>query len=126
MTALQLINEQMTALDINYEFGEWTSVEIPKLYFIGTNYHEDESSTDDMINSTLTVVSHNRSSFKDFFNAIDKIKKRFDFHRGLRVETGSGHITIFYSGHTLTPPQKIGERTKAEIKLRIKENKSLK
>lgn len=120
MTALEFVKDQITALGINYEYKEWTGKDKPKLYFIGEELKESEPK-DDSISSTLTIVSHNSGGFKDFFEAVNKMKKHFNPRNNVKTETENGSIRLLLGGCKITPPEKEGERTTAKISLIIKE-----
>lgn len=121
MAALKFINDQMSALGINYEFNEWTSDTIPKMYFVGDDYHLDEVTTEDGAEtSTLLIVGFNHGKFIDLYEAMEKMKKHFDPINGLRAKTDSGAIAVFFSGFFNVPSGE-ADLTKIQITLKIKE-----
>lgn len=122
MTALEFVKDQMAALNINYDYKEWTGKEKPKLYFIGEELKEGETKNN-VTPSVLTIVSHNSGGFKDFFEAINKMKKHFNPRNNVKVETETGVISLCLGGCKITPPEKKGERTTAKIILLIRERK---
>lgn len=120
MTALKFINEQMSALGINYEFNEWTS-DIKYPYFVGEDFHEDETTTEDGAEtSSLVVVGYNRGKIIDLYEAKNKIKKHFDPINGLSATTDSGAITVFFAD-SFNIPSGEADLTKLQITLKIKE-----
>ena len=121
MTALQFINDQMSVLGINYEFNEWTSEPIPKTYFVGDEYREDEATTEDGAKtSSLIVVGFNRGKSIDLYEAKEKIEKHFDPIVGLSATTDSGCITVFFAD-SFNIPSGEADLTKIQFTLKIKE-----
>lgn len=121
MAALQFINEQMSVLGINYEFNEWTSDTIPKMYFVGDDFHLDEATTEDGAEtSTLLIIGFNRGKFIDLYEAMEKMKKHFDPINGIRAKTDSGAIAVFFAGFFNVPSGE-ADLTKIQITLKIKE-----
>lgn len=120
MTALQFINEQMSALGINYEFNEWTSV-VKYPYFVGEEYQTDEALTEDGAEtSALLLMGFHRGSFLELADAHEKIKEHFNPIFGLRGKTGSGSIAVFFAG-SFNIPSGEADLKKMQITLKIKE-----
>ena len=115
MTVLEFIKKQMSTLGINFDFDEWTAEDIPKLYWIGALCEED---------NTIKIISHNTGGFKEFFSDISKMKKHFAFQNKIKLTTETNEFVVRYGGHDVFPPEKQGERTKAEIMLLIKKSKT--
>ena len=124
MTALQFINEQMTALGINYEFNEWTS-DVKYPYFVGEEFREDETQTEDGAEtSSLLLVGFHRGSYLELDEAKNKIKEHFNPTEGLRVKTDSGAIAVFFAG-SFNIPSGEADLKKNQITLKIKEWKGV-
>lgn len=120
MSALQFINEQMSALEINYEFNEWTS-DIVYPYFVGDEFREDEASTEDGAEtSTLLIVGFHRGEYSALDTIKEKLKKHFDPIDGLRAKTDSGAIAVFFCG-AFNIPSGEADLKKIQITLKIKE-----
>ena len=119
MDKLKFINEQLTALDIPYEFGEWTTaVKYP--YFTGEITEEPISTEDGLEQSTLLLNGFHRGKYVDLEEIKAKIKKHFHPIHGLRGQTDSGSIAVFYGGAFPIPSGEM-DLKKIQINLTIKE-----
>lgn len=120
MEALKFISDQMSALGINYEFNEWTS-DVKYPYFVGEDFHEDESFTEDGAEtSSLVVVGYNRGKHIDLVEAKNKIKEHFNPITGLSGKTDSGCVTVFFAD-SFNIPSGDADLTKIQFTLKIKE-----
>lgn len=116
---LGFINEQMDILAVPYEFGEW-SQEVTYPYFVG-ELSEDEPITEDGAeSSTLILTGFHRGKRIDLETIRKKIKKHFPAVCGLRGQTESGAIAVFYGGAFYVPSGE-AELQKIQINLTIKE-----
>lgn len=119
MEKLEFINEQMNALSVPYEFGEWTS-DVIYPYFVGEILPEPPPSEDGAEETILILTGWNRGSLIELEKIKSKIKKHFHPICGLRSETDSGAIAVFFE--TARPiPTGEAELKKIEINLKIKE-----
>ena len=125
MSALKFINEQMEFLEIPYEFNEWTSETIPKMYFVGEEYREDEASTEDgATTASMILTGFHRGKYIVLEEAKERIKEHFDQIFGLRSQTDSGAIAVFF-GDAFSIPSGEANLTKIQITLKIKEWKGV-
>lgn len=125
MSALKVINEQMEAIEIPYEFNEWTSETIPKLYFVGEEYREDEIETEDGSSSaSMILTGFHRGKYIALEEAKEKIKQRFHPVFGLRSPTDSGVIAVFFND-AFSIPSGEANLTKIQINLKFKEWKGV-
>lgn len=120
MDKLGFINKQMDLLSIPYEFGEtWTS-KVKHPYFTG-EITEDPSITEDGAEqSTLILNGFHRGKYIVLETAKEKIKKHFHPIYGLRGETDSGAIAVFFDGAFPVPTGE-AELKRIQINLKIKE-----
>lgn len=119
MDKLKFIDKEMDALSVPYEFGEWTSKKRYP-YFVGEILPEPPTSEDGAEETILILNGWNRGSLIDLEKFISKIKKHFHPIYGLRGETDSGTIAVFFE--TARPiPTGEAELKKIEINLKIKE-----
>ena len=119
MDKLKFINKQLTALDIPYEFGEWTTaVKYP--YFVGEITEEPISTEDGLEQSTLLLTGFHRGKYIDLETVKAKIKKHFHPIHGLRGQTESGSIAVFFGGAFPVPTGEM-DLKKIQINLIIKE-----
>lgn len=115
---LQFINEQMDALQIPYEFGEWTSdVQYP--YFVGECTELEPTTEDGASEASFILTGFHRGDYITLEEIKNKIKKYFPAVHGLRVQTESGAIAAFYGGAFFVPTGEAKLR-KIQINLKIK------
>ena len=125
MAALQFINEQMTAIEIPYEFNEWTSETIPNLYFVGEEYREDEIETEDGASTaSMILTGFHRGKYIALEEAKEKIKQHFHPVLGLQSPTDTGVIAVFFAD-AFSIPSGEANLTKIQITLKIKEWKGV-
>lgn len=119
MDKLKFINEQLTAIDVPYQFGEWTTaVKYP--YFTGEITEEPISTEDGLEQSTLLLNGFHRGKYVDLEEIKAKIKKHFHPIYGLRGQTDSGSIAVFYGGAFFVPTNE-ADLKRIQINLIIKE-----
>jgi hypothetical protein len=116
MDKLKFINEQMDILAVPYEFGEWSS-EIKYPYWIGEITEEPIVTEDGKEESTLILSGFTRGKYLAMEEQKDKIKKHFDPRYGLRAETDSGSIVVFFDGSFYIPT---GEADLKKIQINLK------
>ena len=115
---LKFINEQMEALQIPYEFGEWTSdVQYP--YFVGECTEVESVTEDGGSEASFILTGFHRGDYITLEEIKNKIKKHFPSVHGLRVQTESGAIAAFYGGAFFVPTGEAKLR-KIQINLKIK------
>ena len=119
MDKLKFINEQLDSIAVPYEFMEWTS---PVVYPYGVGeITEDPITTEDGAEqSTLLLTFFHRGKMIDLLTIMEKIKKHFPPIYGLRGETDSGAIAVFYDGF-LPIPSGEADLKKIQINLKINE-----
>ena len=120
MDKLKFINEQMDILEIPYEFGdEWTS-KVTYPYFTGEPTEAPTESEDGYEETTLLLNGFHRGKYIVLEEIKEKIKKHFDPNYGLRADTDSGSITVFFDG-SFSFPTGEAELKRIQINLLIKE-----
>jgi hypothetical protein len=124
MDKLKFINAQMTDIAVPYEFGEWTS-DVTYPYFVG-EFMEDPIETEDgSEESTLLLTGFNRGSMTDLLRVKERIRRHFPPLYGLRAQTDSGAIAVYYENSTYIPTGE-AELKRLQINLKIKEWKGAK
>lgn len=119
MDKLKFISEQMEAISVPYELGEWTS-DVVYPYTVG-EYIEDPIETEDGAEETTLILScFHRGKQIDLENIKTKIKKHFHPIYGLRGDTDSGSIAVFFDGAQPIPTGEKGLK-RMDINLKIKE-----
>lgn len=117
---LQFMNEQMTALGIPYEFGEWTS-EDKTLYFVGELPSPESITTEDGMEDQAFFLNGWHTGDKYSLEVIkNKIKKHFHPSYGFRASTEEGTIVCFYEGAFFIETG-VGGVNRIQINLRIKQ-----
>ena len=102
MDKLKFINEQMSVLEIPYEFMEWTG-EIKYPYFTG-EITENEPITEDGAETAVFILNgFTRGKYIDLELIKDKIKTHFPAIGGLRAQTEHGAIAVYYGGSLFVP-----------------------
>lgn len=122
MDKLQFINEQMDILSVPYELNEWTS-EVQYPYCVGEFTEEPTMTEDGFEQSTLLLNCFNRGSegvLLGLEKIKAKIKKHFNSIYGLRAETESGSIAVYYGGAFYVPTNE-ADLKRIQINLIIKE-----
>ena len=117
---LQFINEQMSALDIRYEFGEWTS-DIKYPYFVGEITEEPIVTESGLEEATMLLTGFHRGNFIDLATIKNVIKQHFDPINGLCATTEDGSaIAVFFDGSFYIPTGE-ADLKKIQINLKIKQ-----
>ena len=109
----------MAVISVPYEFGEWTS-DIVYPYFTGEIIEEPPNTEDGAEQSTLILSGFHRGKYIDLETIKNRIKKHFPAIEGLRAETGSGSIAVFFDGAFPVPTGE-AQFKRIEIHLKIKE-----
>lgn len=122
MDKLKFISDQMDAIAVPYEYGEWSGkVQYP--YSVGEMTEDAAETEDGAETSTMLLVVFARSSSGALLaleQIKEKVKKHFHPIHGLRGETSSGAIAVFYGG-ALNVPTGEADLKRMEITLNIKE-----
>ena len=119
MDKLKFINEQMGVIAVPYDFGEWAAaVRYP--YWVGEIAEEPITTEDGAEQSTLILTGFHRGNYIALETDKAKIKKHFHPIHGLRANTDSGSIAVFFDGAFYVPSGE-AELKKMQINLKIKE-----
>lgn len=121
MDKLKFISAQMESIGIPYEFPEWTS-DVTYPYFVGEITEDPVETEDGEEQSTLLLTGFNRGNMIDLIKSKDKIKSHFPPVYGLRGQTDSGAIAVFFDG-SFPVPSGEAELYKIQINLKIIEMK---
>lgn len=117
MDVLKFINDQMDILGIPYEFGEWTSkVKYP--YGVGEITESESTTEDGKEESVFLLTFFHRGKYIDLEEIKERIKKHFHPVHGLRAQTDSGSIAVFYGGAFYVPTGE-ADLKKIQINLNI-------
>ena len=120
MEALKFISDQMTSLEIPYEFGEWTS-DVVYPYFVGEITENEPMTEDGAEQASFILNGFSRGKFIELEEAKEKIKKHFHPIHGLRATTdSSSSIAVFFAGAFYVPTGEADLR-RIQINLIIKQ-----
>jgi hypothetical protein len=119
MDKLKFINEQLAVIAVNYEFGEWTSPVVYP-YVVGEITEESTVTEDGSEQSTMILNVFHRGHYIPIEMLKETIKKHFHPIHGLRANTDSGSIAVFYDGAIYVPTGE-ADLKRMQINLKIKE-----
>lgn len=123
MSVLKTIDTEMNALNINYEYAEWTAK--PAYPYAVGEYQEIESLNEDGEQETqfiMTVWARGITATEDLENVKNKIKKHFPKVGGRLATTDEGsRVAIFYANTLGNLPTGDAELKKIQINLLVKE-----
>lgn len=119
MEKLKFIKNQMEAIGIPYEFGEWTG-EVAYPYFVGEITEEATTTEDGFEQATFMVTGFHRGKYIDLEREKESIRRHFNPISGLRAETETGTIAAFYEGAFYVPTGE-ADLKKIQINLLLKE-----
>jgi 4-diphosphocytidyl-2C-methyl-D-erythritol kinase len=115
---LKYINEVLEALDINYEFGEWTKNEIPDPYWVGEyNEVDGNEKEENGFQETTFILTGTGQTWIGLQNDKSTIEKNISKTAILSDQTG---IAVFYSASMIIPTGD-AELKRIQINLQIKE-----
>ena len=119
MDKYNFILDQMDAIAVPYEYGEWTSNNKNR-YWVGELTEEPVMTEDGAEESTMILNGFHRGKAIDLVLDKETIKQHFDPINGLCARTGSGSIAVFFDGSF---PIATGEADlkRMQINLKIKE-----
>lgn len=114
MDVLEMIDQGMKSIDINYDFGEWKS-EIPLTYWVGE--YQEVPTENEMQETSFMLNGFSRGSWLEFEQEKEKIEKYFN--KTAILDSGSG-VAVFYE-NGLVIPTGDAELKRIQINLKIKE-----
>ena len=109
----------MDILTVPYEFGSWES-KVTYPYFVGEPTEAPDDTEDGYEETTLILNGFNRGKYAVLEEIKERIKKHFDSDYGLRANTDSGSIAVFFEGSFFVPTGE-ADLKKIQINLLIKE-----
>lgn len=119
--SLKIISDAMTALRIEYGFGEYSGNPVVYPYFVG-EYTETEPFTEDGLQeSTFLLTGFSRGSWLMLEEAKEKIENYFNKVGGKTVIASNGNAVAIFYGNSLIVPTGNAELKRIQINLSIKE-----
>lgn len=119
MDKLKFISTKMAAISIPYEYGEWKS-KLVYPYGVGEITAFAPMNEDGAEESTLMLTFWHRGALIELEKIVNKLKKHFHPIYGLRGETDSGSIAVFFET-AFSVPSGEAELKKYQVNLKIKE-----
>lgn len=118
IAALKFISDTLSSLNINYQFGEWTTNPVPDPYFVG-EYTEPESTTkeEDGFQEITFLLTGTGTTWLALENAKATIESNIS--KTAILPNGNG-IAVFYAGSLIVPTGE-AELKRIQINLTIKE-----
>ena len=123
MDKLKFVSDQMDMIEVPYELGEWTSPVVYP-YSVGEITEEPIETEDGAEQSTMLLTIFHRGKRIDLERVKNKIKSHFPPVYGLRGQTGSGAIAVFFDGSFYVPTGE-ADLKKMQINLKIQEWKGV-
>lgn len=115
---LSVLSEEMTFLELNYEFGRMSKSPPDYPYWIG-DYTESEPLTEDgEENATIILTGFSRGKHIELEKQKELIKKHFKYGRSLITGSGTS-IAIFFAG-SLNIPVEDNDLKRCQINLSVK------
>lgn len=124
MDKLKFIGEELYKLNIPYEFLEWTG-RVTYPYCVGEITEEPIATEDGAEQSTMLLTVFHREKMVELLEIKEAVKRHFDPVCGLRGNTGSGAIAVYYDGSFPIPSGEAGLK-KIQINLKVIEQKGRK
>lgn len=119
MEKLKFISEQLEAIGVPYEFGQWSS-EVVYPYFVGEITEEPTATEDGQESSTMLLTGFTRGEYLELETIKEKIKRHFHPVHGLRGWVGETAIVVFFDGSFYVPTGE-ADLKRIQINLQIKE-----
>lgn len=118
IAALNYIADELEAISINYQFGEWTSDPVPNPYFVG-EYTQPDSMTrnEDGFQETTLLLTGTGTTWIGLESAKATIENNIS--KTAILPNGNG-IAVFYSGSLIVPTGDAALK-RIQINLTIKE-----
>ncbi len=114
--ALEWINELLTGIGINYQYGLWRTYPVPFPYFVGEK-DENPPEFEDGMQQCAFLITGTGASLLELEQARNKIKSLNDTRAIL--DNGSG-VALFYDGSYSVPIDEPNMK-RIQINLTIKE-----
>lgn len=115
---LKFINDELTKLGINYEFGMYTSSPVKYPYFVGEYNEVGEVNEDGMDETTFILTGTTRGSSLELEREKEKIRKYFK--EITAILDNSNGVAIYYV-NSFGVPVDTDEIKRIQINLTIKE-----
>ena len=114
--ALEWINELLTGIGINYQYGLWRTYPVPFPYFVGVEDENPPEFVDGLLQCAF-LITGTGASLLELEQARNKIKSLNDTRAIL--DNGSG-VALFYDGSYSVPIDESNMK-RIQINLTIKE-----
>ena len=118
---LKIVSDAMTALALEYGFGEYSGNPVKYPYFVG-EYTENEAITEDGLqDSKFLLTGFHRGTWLELEDAKERIENYFNQVSGKTVITDNGSAVAVFYGNSLIVPTGDAELKSIQVNLTIKE-----
>lgn len=107
-------------LNLPYAFEEWEDEEVPPTYWIGEIQEVTTGFENGYEESVFILTATTRGKWVDVLQTKETIKAHFDSIYGLRGNTDSGSIAVFYE-NSFPVPTGEAELKRLQINIRIRQ-----
>lgn len=118
MDILNYIDSLMEQLGVPYEFIEWTD-DVTYPYFVGELTEPEPVTEDGLEEYTMILTGFSRGSVIELESIKETIKAHLNGAYGLRGQTETGTVVLFYGGAFYVPTGE-AELKRIQITLNIK------
>lgn len=118
---LKIISDTMTALGLEYGFGEYSGNPVVYPYFVGEYTETEMFDESGLQEGTFLLTGFSRGSWLDLENAKERIEKQFNRVSGRIGITDTGSAVAIFYAHSLIVPTGDAELKSIQINLNIKE-----
>lgn len=118
---LKIISDAMTALGIEYDFGEYSGDPVIYPYFVGEYTETEPMYEDGMQECTFLLTGFSRGSWLALEDAKERIASYFDKVDGKTVMAENGSAVAIFYANALIVPTGDAELKRIQINLSCKE-----
>lgn len=119
--ALEFIDKTLNDAGIPYEFGEWSSDEIPSPYFVGEFQNIEPLNEDGMQQTNFILTGHSKNSWLELIEKKELIEDLFPSVSGKIAQLDNGSTVAIFFDLAINIPTESMEFKRIQINLTIKE-----
>lgn len=119
IAGLKFLNDELSGLNIPYEFMEWTS-KLPQTYFVGQYSEVSNPDEDGMIESDFIITGTTKNKYLDLENVNQMIREHFPSEGLTEILLNGWGIAVMYETSYPIPAIEQGIR-RIQITLKVKE-----
>lgn len=119
IAGLKFLNDELSGLNIPYEFMEWTS-KLPTTYFVGQYSEVSNPDEDGMIESDFIITGTTKNKYLDLENVNQMIREHFPSEGLTEILPNGWGIAVMYETSYPIPAIEQGIK-RIQITLKVKE-----